>query len=348
MRSARRLLAAALASAAWAAGAAHAGESVDPAAKLPLGDSASEYWDLVAILEDGVRVTARFTIANEGPGGPSAAASGHVLRPGAAPVPFQNGRRSGDWRLTEDRRRVEIGSSLLVLEESERHFEVDNDKRGIKVFLDWRADETARVAKTGPGGYRIDVIQLASPVQASLWVSGMAAPLRAAGTLALAHTWMPEAESTMVLRRIDVASVEAGSGMYLLDILAPDAVRYSWLSVSGHGPGRVERHDLVIRSEPGPGGDYPVPKRLSVSAPGLEGHVSLGEPSILQVDPLSALPAFLRMLYSLRGRPHRSWTSAHFDLSLASAPDLPAIRVAGDAIAAVTFLDTLPPSEMLP
>ena len=75
--------------------------------------------------------------------------------------------------------------------------------------------------------------------------------------------------------------------------------------------------------------------------------MSLGEP-ILEVDPLAALPGFLRMVYSLRGRPHRSWTPASFDLSLAPGPALPTIRVAGDAIATLSFLDTLPPTQQVP
>jgi hypothetical protein len=51
------------------------------------------------------------------------------------------------------------------------------------------------------------------------------------------------------------------------------------------------------------------------------------------------------MVYSLRGRPHRSWTEAGFELSWVPGPEHPAIRVAGDAIASLTFLDALPPSE---
>jgi len=99
--------------------------AVDPAAKLPAGGSASEYWDLVAQLGDGFRVTARFIITNEGPGERSAAAFGHVLRPGAEPVVFQNARREGKWRLASDGRRIEIGSSHLDFSGYYSHFVVD-------------------------------------------------------------------------------------------------------------------------------------------------------------------------------------------------------------------------------
>jgi hypothetical protein len=348
-RSRVRQLAAALAASALATGAA--AQSVDPGAKIPAGDSASEYWDLVATLDDGFVVTARFAITNEGPGEHNALAFGHVLRPGSPPVPFQNGRRRGAWRLSPDRRRIEIGSSLLALPDGARHFEVDNDKRGVKVFLDWQPDASGRTAPVGPQGYQIDVLQLASPVRASVWIVGMKSPKEVAGTLSLIHTRVPVQEGELILRRIDVVSREPGSGAHLLDLLAPDGARFSWLSVaSTPGAELLERSGFAVGTEgevQGASPGHPNPSRLSLKGADLRGTVSLGEP-FLEVDPLAALPGFLRMVYSLRGRPHRSWTPAHFDLSLIPGPALPAIRVAGDAIAALTFLDTLPQSQRAP
>jgi len=342
------LAAAALAATALASGAGAQG--VDPGAKVPVGDAASEYWDLVALLDEGFAVTARFAITNEGPGEHNALAFGHVHRPGLPPAPFQNGRRRGQWRLSPDRRRIEIGSSVLALPDGARHFEVDNDKRGIKVFLDWQPDASVRSAPVGPQGYRIDVLQLASPVRASVWVVGMKAPREIAGTLALTHTRVPVQEGELLLRRIDVASRDPGSGTYLLDLLAPDGARSSWLSTSAPGAARVERSGFAIRVEgerQGASPDHPSPSRLALKGSDLDGSVSLGEP-FLEVDPLAALPGFLRMVYSLRGRPHRSWTPARFDLSLVPGPALPAIRIQGDAVAALTFLDTLPQSQRAP
>jgi len=350
LRRAHRILrlAAALAATLLATGAA--AQSVDPGAKVPAGDSASEYWDLVARLDEGFVVTARFAITNEGPGEHNAVAFGHVLRPGLPPVAFQNGRRQGHWRLSPDRRRIEIGSSVLALSDGARHFEVDNDKRQIKVFLDWQQDASARSAPVGPQGYQIDVLQLASPVRASVWIVGMKAPKEVAGTLTLTHTRSPVLEGEQVLRRIDVASRETGGGTYLLDLLAPDGTRFSWLSVSTPGAERLERSGFAVSTEGEVQGASPghwSPSRLVLKGPDLQGSVSLGEP-FLEVDPLAALPGFLRMVYSLRGRPHRSWIPADFDLSLVPGPTLPAIRVAGDAVAALTFLDTLPQSQRAP
>lgn len=352
MRRAPRWLGIALAATALAAGAdgPPTPAAIDPAAQLPAGGSASEYWDLVAQLDDGFRVAARFTITNEGPGERSAAAFGHVLRPGGAPVAFQNGRREGRWKLSPDRRRIEIGSSLLDLGDAARHFEVDNDKRGVKLFLDWQADASARsVPKAAlPGGYRVDLLQLASPVRASIQVAGMPVARRLEGTLALTHTWMPVPEGELILHRIDVTSLEAGDGTYLLDLRAPAGARFAWLSQTRKETPARAWSGLEVRMENAVNASaYPIPQRLVLSAPGLHGAVSFGE-TLLEVDPLDALPAFLRMVYSLRGRPHRSWTHAQIELSLVPGPELPAIRVTGDAIAALTFLDALPQSPTLP
>lgn len=348
MRAAAAWLALAVALAALAAGANGdpPQERVDPSAKLPAGGSASEYWDLAALLEGDVRVFARFTITNEGPGERSAAAFGHVLRPGAAPVSFQNGRREGKWTLSADRRRIEIGSSLLALADGARHFEVDNDKRRVKVFLDWQEDASARSAPAGalPAGYGVDLLQLASPVRASIQVAEMESPRTLRGQLLLSHTWMSAAEGEFALRRVDVASADPAAGVFWLDLLGPAGERFSWLSQRPpDGPTATWRGLGVETENPASPGAYPIPRQQTLRAAGLHGALSFG-PAWLEVDPLDALPAFLRMVYSLRGRPHRSWSEAEIELSLVPGPELPAVRVAGKAVAALTFLDALPPS----
>ncbi|HXK23944.1 MAG TPA: hypothetical protein VMS55_14845 [Myxococcota bacterium] len=307
--------------------------------------SASEYWDLVASLEGGVQVTARVAIRDEGAGARSAAAFGHVLRPDAPPVAFQNGRRDGRWRHSPDGRRIEIGSSVLVLSDPDRHFEVDNDKRGVKLFLDWSADGSARTvpASALPDSYAVDLLQLASPVRASIQVGGMVEPLQISGTLTLTHTSAAVAEEERVLRRIDVASIDPGSGTYLLDLLGPAGERFSWLFVSADRAPALTRSGIDPRLESrGTDGSYPIPSGLAIDRGEVRGQIHV-KPARLEVDPLSALPAPLRMVYSLRRRPHRSWAESSYELSWVPGPEHPAVRVAGDAIATFSFLDALPP-----
>jgi hypothetical protein len=331
------------------AGADAATGAIDPAAKLPPGGSASEYWDLVATLDDGFRVTARVVITNEGPGERSAAAFGHVLRPGAAPVVFQNARREGSWRLSADRRRVEIGSSLLDLTAAARHFEVDNDKRAVKVFLDWSAATIARrVPETSlPAGYAVDVLALASPARASIQVAGMAEPRKLAGHLTLTHTSMESPENERVLRRIDVTSVGSDPAIFALDLLDPAGKRFAWAMVADEKASRSPAHlEARVESSRAPG-SYPIPSTLVLDGSDLRGRVTFGPPW-LEVDPLAALPSVLRMVYSLRGRPHRSWAEAGFEFTWVPEPEHPTVRVTGDAIASLSFLDALPPGHELP
>jgi hypothetical protein len=323
--------------------------AVDPAAKLPTGGSASEYWDLVALLDDGFRVTARFVITNEGPGERSAAAFGHVLRLGAEPVVFQNARREGKWRLAPDGRRIEIGSSHLDFSGVAPHFEVDNDKRAVKVFLDWSADASSRKVPAAalPPGYAVDVLAIASPVRASIQVGGMAAPRKLEGRLTLSHTWMQVPESELVLRRIDVTSAGDAPGAFVLDVLSPAGKRFGWLLVAdGKAMRSPAQLDTRIESSRQPG-SYPIPSALVLDGGDLRGRVNFGPPW-LEVDPLAALPSVLRMVYSLRGRPHRSWAEAGFEFAWVPEPEHPMVQVAGDAIASLSFLDALPPSPKSP
>lgn len=345
----RALALAALAFALPRLAASDVAAAVDPAAKLPPGGSASEYWDLVALLDDGFRVTARIVITNEGPGERSAAAFGHVLRQGVAPAVFQNARREGSWRLSPDRRRVEIGSSLLDLTAAARHFEVDNDKRAVKVFLDWSAIGSARSvpATSLPSGYAVDVLALASPTRASIQVAGMTEPRKLAGQLTLTHTWMQGPENELVLRRIDVTSTPSAPAVYVLDVLGPAGKRFSWAMVSDEEASRSPAGlESRVENSRAPG-SYPIPSALVLDGSDLRGRVTFGPPW-LEVDPLAALPSVLRMVYSLRGRPHRSWAEAGFEFTWVPEPEHPTVRVTGDAIAALSFLDALPPIPVLP
>ena len=113
-----------------------------------------------------------------------------------------------------------------------RHFEVDNDKRGIKVFLDWEPSASARSAPELVPGYRIDVLELATPVRASIQVADMTAPRVLKGTLALTRSRTPGSESGLVQRRSDVVGVEPGSPFYLVALTPPKGVLpEAWLSL---------------------------------------------------------------------------------------------------------------------
>lgn len=334
------------------AGTARAGEAptpvdpgaVDPGARLPEGSAAAEHWDLVASFDSGERLVVRFLITNEGPGEHTAAAFGHLLRPGMDPVEFHNGRRAGRWQLSDDRRRIHIGSSLLDLGDDARHFEVDKDKRRIWIQLDFPADGTARAA-TAPGGYGIELLNLATPASGRFRLGDMPTPQPLRGRVVLTHTHFARPERELLARRIDVATFAAQAPLYLCDLLAPDGGSWRWLVVGGRSPvSRQGPPDLSLALQGDGGGRYPVPSGIDLRGEGLEGHVSLGG-KLLEADPLAALPTLLRMVYSFGPRPRHLWLRAGADVALKSPVRAAVLHSTGEGIASLSFPDALPQSE---
>lgn len=335
-----------LAAAALAAASASqdpATSGVDPAARMAERGSASEYWDLVALLESNYRVFARFMITNRGPGTRTALAIGHLVQPDGTAVPFQNGRRWGRWKLGPEGLRMEIGSSLLDLRGPVRRFEVDKRKKGIQIRLDYPPGQPRAVRRgRGPGDYAVDLLELAEPVEGSVWVAGMAEPLAVRGTIAVTHTWMGERETDLALRRIDVLSLDREAGLFLTEVTAPGGARSTWLIVRDRSQFIFESGDFELWEEPpaSPGGDpdYPIPGALKLRGPKVEGEIRMGG-VLAQHDPLEALPKPFRLLLSFGMRPRRAWTDALLEVRVDAGADRPALQVRGSGIASVTYLN---------
>jgi hypothetical protein len=323
------------------AGAPAASQAVALGARLPEGDAAAEHWDLAAHFASGHRLYARFLITNAGPGERNAIAFGHLLRPDGAPVEFRNGRRKGSWKLSEDRRRIAIGSSVLELGDSAHHFEVDNDKRGIEILLDFAADPGARAAPAAPGGYRVELLNLATPARARILLAGMPAPQSLEGYAVLTHTWFRRDEAELLVQRTDVASLDPQAGIFLTEVLAPDGKRWRWL-VAGTSAFTGDADDLVFEATGLRGSDYPIPATVEMRGNGLDGRISLGA-TLLEVDPSAALPALVRMVYPLAGKPRHVWVEASAELALKSRSRDAVLRLRGEGIATLVFLDSRPP-----
>jgi hypothetical protein len=320
-----------------------AANRVDPAARMAQQGSASEYWDLVARLDSNHRVFARFMITNQGPGTRTALATGHLVQPDGTVVPFHNGRRWGRWKLGPDGLRVEIGSSLLDLRGPVRRFEVDKRKKGIQIRLDYSPGQPRTVREgRGPGGYAIDLLELAEPVEGSVWVAGMAEPLAVRGTIAVTHTWMGESESDLALRRIDALSMDAERGLFLTELATPGGERSRWLVLRDRSQFVFESGDFELWPEPpasaGIDPDYPIPAALKLRGREVEGEIRLGG-VLAQHDPLEALPQPFRLLLSFEMRPRRAWTDAFLEVRLNAGADRPALQVHGSGIASVTYLN---------
>jgi hypothetical protein len=317
----------------------------DPAARLSTRDEALEYWDFVASFEQGHRLAARVLITNEGPGQRTAVAVGHLLMPDGSIVGFRNGRLEDEWSIEPDARRLKIGSSELDLRGPVRTLVHDNNRRGIHIVLRFASEGPARSPSAGERReYHTDLLDLATPVEGSVFVDGMAAPVALRGRGSISHTWMDASEPTLVLRRLDFASSDGPVGIYLQDLTDPGGARTRWLVVERAAELIVERTDFEVEIEParperGARG-YPVPTALRLRGSGLSGRIALGR-TIVEHEPLGDLPQPFRFLLSFAMRPRRVWTDASFSLRLDAAPGRPELELAGSGIASVTYLNPL-------
>lgn len=323
---------------------AGAPERGDPAARLSRADDALEYWDLMARFDQGHRLVARVLVTNEGPGERTAVGVGHLIPPDGRIVEFRNGRLAGRWSVAPDAMGLRIGSTRLELRAPVRELEYDNDRRGIEIRLRIEADGSARFPRdeTWPD-YRVDVLDLAAPVQGSVLLPGAPAPVALTGRAVLAHTWMEASEPSLVRRRIDFASLDPHSAVYLRDVTTPEGKNHRWLIAVRDGDLLVEtsRFEVELAARGAARADgYPVPAAARLRGSGLRGVVELGQP-LLEHDPLGDLPQPFRFLLSFAMRPRRVWTDSSFSIHVEAAADRAALDLAGRGIASVTYLNPL-------
>jgi hypothetical protein len=301
---------------------------------LPEGDCAGVYWDLTALFAGGDRVYARVLVTRAGPGDLNAAGVGWWIGPDGAQTHFQNGRGEGefDWSPAGDR--IRIGSTRLEIGADRTAFEVDNDKRGVKVRVAIDAKLAASTAPIFPGDPEVDLLALGLPATGHAWRTGMAQPRDLRGTATLVRTRYRACESDRSALRVDVHQLSPGGSALLIHERLVGGAQRSWLGWHARGPLRTLRPESVALEDwrPEPAGP-PMPHRLRPAGGGLTGAIAIG-PSHLSIDPLDALPRFVRMLYWFGARPRRIWADATSELASSSSEPLPR----GAAIASFSFL----------
>ena len=321
-----------------------ASDAIDPAARLSSGARDSEFWDLNAHFDGGQRLFVRFMITNEGPGKRNASVIGHVILSDTHVVPFQNGRRESGWTLGPHGRRLEVGPSILDLGPTSRSLQVIKQKKGIRILLEWTADATAvHLPEPDGSAMHTDVLNLATPIAGSVWERGMEKPVVLTGRATLNHTWTEGRERDQILRRIDVATFGNDGAFFLSDTTFATGDRWQTAAIA-HGA-QIERVSHTSTPAPPRGGragdPYPIPSHLDFAMPGLTGTVTLGD-TVLQHDPLDALPVMIRMLYPSDFRPHRAWVESRVEVDLEPSTDHAALTLRDPGIAALTFLDSIP------
>ncbi|MGE0824510.1 MAG: hypothetical protein AB7G75_20255 [Candidatus Binatia bacterium] len=285
-------------------------------------------------------------ITNIGFGDRNATVFGHVVTPQGKSYRFSNGRTESNWTLSSDRLRMEIGSSTLDLHAP--LYRVQVNKRKVRVDLRFRPDEAFVPARSlSRTGYTLETLALGAPVEGTLWVKGMEEPLVVKGLLTATHSWMTEAGSTLVLRRIEFFSFDENMALYGIDLTTPRGERARWVLVKPDGTRgySVEQSDLALQGEdkttntPG----YTVPQTLDLKSEHIEGQIHVA-PVVLRADPLADLPPPVRFLVSvlLDFRPQRVWASSSFSLSFRPTNGSVPVHRQGTGVTAVTFLNPLP------
>ena len=309
---------------------------------LPEGDCAGVYWDLTADFASGDRVYARVLVTRAGPGDLNAAGMGYWISPDRITTRFQNGRGEGEFEWSEAGDRVRIGSTRLDVGADGISFEVDNDKRGVKLRVAIPARREASTAPVFAGDPAVDVLALGLAASGHVWRSGMAQPREVRGTATLLRTRHGACEPERSALRVDVHRLAPDDASLLIHERLADGTQRSWLGWHrARGPLRTLRPATVVledwRAERE---GQAIPHRLRVSDRALSGTIAIGATQ-LSVDPLDALPRIVRMLYWFGARPRRIWADATSELASSGSDALPR----GAAIASFSILRPLETSR---
>jgi hypothetical protein len=329
-----------------------------PAARLLSNEFASEHWEITTRLDSGHLVFVDFLITNIGWGDRNAAVIGHVVAPDGKVYSFDNARHEGQWQLSPDHLRFEVGPNVLDLHEP--IYQLSVNKKDVRLNLRFRADGPAiRSDALTQSSYTLELLAAAVPTEGVLWVKDMKESLPIRGVLAATHSWLKEAGSALVLRRLEFFTLREDFPFYGIDITTPAGKHSRWL-VGKQQEKRfyeLEAFDLEMANEhdfqkDDPG--YAVPGKIQFKNPLLNGQVQL-ERVALRNDPFAKLSRPVRFLASmtLNLHPRRIWAFSPFTMTLQPAPlgasslngfTLPTTQ-SGVGVIAITFLNPL--SKML-
>jgi hypothetical protein len=313
---------------------------------LPDGDCAGVYWDLTAAFKSGDRVYARVLVTRAGPTDRNAAGVGYWIDRNGTQTRFQNGRSEGDFELTAAGDRIRIGSTRLELGAAATVFEVDNDKRGVKLRLALEATPQSAATPIFPGDPEVDLLVLGRATTARAWRTGMAAPRELRGFATLVRTRHRACESERSAQRVDVHRLPPGGASLLIHEQLVDGTERSWLGWrvtrgSETGMKTLRPETVALEDWRAEGDGTRLPHRLRPIGGALAGEVAVGTAQ-LSIDPLAALPRVVRMLYWFGARPRRIWADATSELTAGASEALPR----GAAIASFSFLR--PPEDPSP
>ena len=315
----------------------------DPAPRLSTAAHATEYWEATAHLDGGYRLFTRIGITNEGPGERTAGAIWYLVHPNGRVSRLTNGRTQGNWKLSRDHLRLDIASTTLDLAAPVRRLAIDSTSQRAKIDLRFPADGVP--ASAPDGAFEVDALQLAAPVEGSIWVRDLPAPIAVRGALALTHAWTAESLPKVVQRQIElIADQPAGFAWYLSDVATPGGDSHRWLVVQRGGRTVYQSADfelLLGRANPAISDEaYAVPGQLMIR----DGRIALDvrlERLLLRANPLEVVPQPFRLLFALEIAPQWIWADASFHLSFSGGAEETPVEADGHCVVVVNFMNAL-------
>jgi hypothetical protein len=302
-----------------------------------------EYWDLSARLESGHFVFARLLITNIGPGTRTAAGIGTLILPDGKVVPFRYGRLKGSWTISDTRDVIDIASLTLDLGRQPRHFEMDSDRHGIKIHLDFATPGPPVWSPDTAASPQLDVLEMGAPITGSIWVKGMTEPVQTRGSVTLTHAWMDESEARLVLRQVEILVQRPDLTLYAADFTQPGGARRQWLAVR-RGKDVIYRSDALasdIQNSQEAGTSYPLPAELQLK----NDEVTLRATTkreIFRLDPTEVVPQPFRFLLTMEMKPQRITADADCQVELPHLAGGP-VSFAEKCFVVATYLNALAP-----
>jgi hypothetical protein len=321
---------------------AHAADRGDPAARLLSAESASERWELTARFESGHVLFTQFLITNMGVGDHHAAVIGHVIFPDGKTKEFRNGRLQGQWNLSPDHLRIEVGTSSLDLHKPQYRLHIT--KRNTQIDLRFRPNGPPVWSDAAaPDGYAFDLLAVSTPIEGTIKLKGMEAPVTVRGTAALTHSWVQKTESKVLQRRLEFFSLQGDEALYVSELTPPQGAPVRWLVVSRRGQivHQTQAFTLKPEGEADPAQrEYPLPATLQFTGDAGEGRIR-AERTLLRYDPLDDLPQPFRFIVALKMRPHWVGALAPFKMLLRTEAEQSPIRLQGTGILILSFANPM-------
>ena len=291
-------------------------ERGDPAARLPDSAVSSDIWEIVVRLDSGGWIFLQATVTNAGISDLDAAVVGHVVDSEGTAHEFHKIRREGQWRLSEDRRGIDLGSIALDLRQPTAQIRVDKSRVVLALEIERAAEPAWSDALTG-SAYGFDLLAAGAPARGTLWLEGMGTPASVREHAALTHRWLGAYESSLIRRRTEFFALDDRGALYYTEVTTANGETRRWLVAQKDG--KTAHRSTEVTLEPsGSAGLAFAGGPLRIEAPGVSGRID--RPRVLLRDePIARIPWLVRWFVSPRATSRSEWRAAPFELTLHDA-----------------------------